>query len=41
VTLAVRAFSRPVRWFSRLTAPGARLVQRLVTERYLHALDRS
>ncbi len=40
VTLTVRAFSRPVRWFSRVAAPGARLVQRLVTERYLHALDR-
>ncbi len=39
VTLSVRAFSRPATWLTRLTGPGTRLVQRLVTHRYLHALD--
>lgn len=39
VVLTVKAFSRPAQWYSRLTAPAARLVQRRVTERYLRALD--
>lgn len=39
VTLTVRAFSRPALWWTRAAGPAARLVQRLVTERYLRALD--
>ncbi len=39
VTLEIRAFSRPALWWSRAATPAARLVQRLVTERYLRALD--
>ena len=40
VSLTVRAFSRPALWWSRAAAPASRLVQRLVTARYLRALDR-
>jgi uncharacterized protein (UPF0548 family) len=38
VTFTVRAFSRPARPLARLGGPVTRLVQRLVTERYLDAL---
>jgi uncharacterized protein (UPF0548 family) len=38
VHLDVVAFSRPARWFSRVGAPVARLVQARVTGRYLRAL---
>ncbi len=38
VTLEIVAFSRPGRWWSRLGAPVARVVQRRVTNRYLDAL---
>jgi uncharacterized protein (UPF0548 family) len=38
VQLTVRAFSRPARWFSRLAAPGSRLIQRAITERYMRSL---
>lgn len=38
VHLDIVAFSRPARWFSRLGAPAARLVQARVTCRYLRAL---
>lgn len=38
VTLEIRAFSRPDRWWSRLAAPAARVVQRRITNRYLDAL---
>ena len=34
----VKAFSRHATWWSRLGAPVTSLVQRLVTDRYLHAL---
>lgn len=40
VRLTIRAFSRPALWWSRAVAPVSRLVQRLVTARYLRALDR-
>lgn len=36
----VAAFSRPATLLSRLGGPGTRLVQRLMTARYLRALDR-
>ena len=39
VTLTVRAFSRPALWWTRAARPGTRLVQRLITRRYLRALD--
>ncbi len=39
VTLTIRAFSRPARWYTRLAGPVGRLVQRLIIERYLRALD--
>jgi uncharacterized protein (UPF0548 family) len=38
VTFEIVAFSRPGRWWSRLGAPIARLIQRGVTTRYLDAL---
>lgn len=38
VTLEIVAFSRPGRWWSRLGAPVAAVVQRRVTDRYLNAL---
>ena len=38
VTLAIRAFSRPAWRSARLAGPAGRLVQRVVTERYLRAL---
>lgn len=38
VTLEILAFSRPGRWWSRLGAPVARVVQQRVTDRYLDAL---
>ncbi|TNM36726.1 DUF1990 domain-containing protein [Nocardioides albidus] len=38
VTVRIEAFSRPALWWSRLAAPGARLVQVAVTGRYLRAL---
>lgn len=38
VTLDIVAFSRPGRWWSRLGAPVAGVVQRRVTSRYLSAL---
>ena len=40
VVLAIRAFPRPARWWSRAAGPVARLVQRAVTNRYLRALSR-
>ncbi len=39
VRLTIRAFSRPSRWYSRIAAPAARVIQRAVTERYLRSLD--
>jgi uncharacterized protein (UPF0548 family) len=39
VRLTIRAFSRPALWWSRAVDPASRLVQRLVTARYLRALD--
>lgn len=39
VRLAVRAFSRPARWYSRLARPLTHVIQAVVTERYLRALD--
>lgn len=39
VTLTVRAFSRPVLWWTRAARPASRLVQRRITRRYLRALD--
>jgi uncharacterized protein (UPF0548 family) len=39
VTFSITAFSSPARWFTRLGAPVARLVQAQMTRRYLHALD--
>lgn len=39
VRLTIRALSRPALWWSRAAGPAARLVQRLVTARYLRALD--
>lgn len=38
VTLTVRAFSRPAWRSARLAGPAGRLVQRVVTERYLRSL---
>ena len=38
VLAEVRAFSRHARWWSRLGSPVTSLVQRVVTDRYLHAL---
>ena len=38
VRLDVTAFSRPARWFSRVAAPAARIVQARITTRYLSAL---
>jgi hypothetical protein len=38
VTLDIVGFSRPARWYSRLAAPAAQLVQRRITDRYLSAL---
>lgn len=40
VRLTIRAFSRPALWWSRAGGPASRLVQRLVTARYLRALNR-
>ena len=39
VTFRIAAFSTPARWFTRLGAPVARLVQAHMTRRYLKALD--
>lgn len=39
VRLTIRAFSRPALWWSRAIGPAGRAVQRLVTARYLRALD--
>jgi uncharacterized protein (UPF0548 family) len=39
VEFRITAFSAPARWFTRLGAPVARLVQGQVTRRYLKALD--
>lgn len=39
VELAIVAFSRPQRWWSKLGAPLGRMVQAAVTERYLRALS--
>lgn len=39
VRLTVRAFSRPAVWWSRASGPAGRLLQRIVTSRYLRALD--
>jgi uncharacterized protein (UPF0548 family) len=39
VTFRIIAFSTPARWFTRLGAPAARLVQAQMTRRYLSALD--
>lgn len=38
VTLTVRAFTRPALWWSRAASPATRVVQQLVTERYLRSL---
>ena len=38
VQLHLDAVSRPATWYARLGAPVARLVQELLTRRYLHAL---
>lgn len=35
VVFTITAFSRPGRWWSRLAAPFARIVQNRITERYL------
>lgn len=35
VFFTITAFSRPGRWWSRLTAPFARIVQKRITDRYL------
>lgn len=40
VRLTIRAFSRPALWWSRASGPAGRLVQRVVTARYLGALER-
>lgn len=37
VVAVIRAFSRPARWYSRLGAPFARLLQDIMTRRYLDA----
>lgn len=37
----IRAFSRPGRWFTRVGGPVGRLVQRVVTDRYVAALRRA
>jgi len=39
VWFTIRAFSRPARWYSRLGAPAARLVQTAITARYLRSLN--
>jgi uncharacterized protein (UPF0548 family) len=39
VTLTVRAFSRPALWWTKAGRPATRLVQRIITRRYLRALD--
>ena len=39
VRLHLDAVSRPATWYARLGAPAARLVQSLVTRRYLRALS--
>jgi uncharacterized protein (UPF0548 family) len=41
VWFTIRAFSRPARWYSRLGAPFARLVQTAITTRYLRSLTNS
>ncbi|WP_240640516.1 DUF1990 family protein [Microbacterium sp. 10M-3C3] len=38
VVFRITAFSKPGRWFTRLGAPLARLVQTRMTRRYLAAL---
>ena len=38
VVFEITAFSRPATWWSRLGAPATRLVQRVITRRYLRAL---
>lgn len=40
VRLDVTAFSRPAAWYARAAGPAGRLVQRLMTRRYGHALRR-
>ena len=39
VEVHVVAFSRPATWWAKAGAPAARLMQRLVTRRYLRALE--
>ncbi len=39
VRLTIRAFWRPALWWSRALGPVSRLVQHVVTVRYLRALD--
>jgi uncharacterized protein (UPF0548 family) len=39
VWFEVRAFSRPAKWWVRLGAPVARLVQSRVTDRYAAAMQ--
>lgn len=39
VRLTIRAFFRPALWWSRAVSPATHIVQRLVTARYLRALD--
>lgn len=39
VRLTIRAFFRPALWWSRALSPATRILQRVVTARYLRALD--
>lgn len=39
VRLTIRAFFRPALWWSRAVSPATRIIQRVVTARYLRALD--
>ena len=41
VAFTISAFSRPASFLARAGGPAGRAVQRWVTHRYLHALDRS
>lgn len=41
VVFTVSAFSRPGAWFTKLLPPANRLVQRLMTDRYLRAVERA
>lgn len=41
VHLRIVAFSRPGRWYTRLTAPAVPLLQRAAVHRYAHAVQRT